>query len=151
MESPTCSAQTGVRETDINSQQRILSYPCLPFFTATLKSSTTWLEAISQNAWDTGKHVLDNQVACILKVLLWTLGGGSGSFLTYASFMKRSQGAVRLGTITPVCNNVVSLMCGILIFSTVFSVQKGQGESERDILATLRYNGPGNSGLTFIW
>ena len=78
-------------------------------------------------------------------------GGGSGSFLTYASFMKRSQGAVKLGSITPLCNNVVSLMCGILMFSTVFSVQGRQGKTKSEILETLRFNGAGNSGLTFIW
>lgn len=71
--------------------------------------------------------------------------------MTYASFMKRSQGAVKLGTITPLLNNIVSLMCGILIFSTVFSVQRAQGRTDEDIVGTLRYNGPGNSGLTFIW
>ena len=65
--------------------------------------------------------------------------------------MKRSQGAVRMGTITPLLNNLVSLMCGILIFSTVFSVQRSQGDSEETIIQTLGFNGPGNTGLTFIW
>lgn len=65
--------------------------------------------------------------------------------------MKRSQGAVRLGTITPLMNNVVSLLCGILTFSTVFSVQLSQGYSQESIIDTLQYNGEGNSGLTFIW
>ena len=65
--------------------------------------------------------------------------------------MKRSQGAVKLGIITPILNNVVSLLCGILIFSTVFSVQLAQGISNDMIVETLRYNGPSNSGLTFIW
>lgn len=84
-------------------------------------------------------------------VLVNAPGGGGGGFLTYASFMKRSQGAVKLGFITPLCNNVVSLMCGILIFSTVFSVQGKQGKTQQEILGTLRFNGKGNSGLTFIW
>ena len=65
--------------------------------------------------------------------------------------MKRTQGAVKLGSITPLLNNLVSLLCGILVFSTVFSVQIQQGKTEAEILSTLRYNGPGNSGLTFIW
>ena len=65
--------------------------------------------------------------------------------------MKRTQGAVKLGTITPLMNNLVSLICGILIFSTVFSVQLKQGYSKESILDTLRFNGAGNSGLTFIW
>lgn len=65
--------------------------------------------------------------------------------------MRRSQGAVKLGSMTPFFNNVVSLMCGILVFSTVFSVQKQQGRTEEEIIDTLRYNGEGNTGLTFIW
>ncbi len=65
--------------------------------------------------------------------------------------MKRSQGAVKLGSMTPFFNNIVSLMCGILVFSTVFSVQRAEGDSVEDIVDTLRYNGPGNTGLTFIW
>lgn len=65
--------------------------------------------------------------------------------------MKRSQGAVRLGSITPFFNNVVSLMCGILVFSTVFSVQKQDGKTQDEIVQTLQFNGPGNTGLTFIW
>ena len=65
--------------------------------------------------------------------------------------MKRNQGAVKLGSATPVMNNVVSLMCGILIFSTVFSVQRELGQTKNQIVNTLQYNGPGNTGLTFIW
>lgn len=71
--------------------------------------------------------------------------------MTFATFMRRSQGAVKLGSMTPFFNNVVSLMCGILVFSTVFSVQKQHGASQEEIVETLRYNGPGNTGLTFIW
>ena len=56
-----------------------------------------------------------------------------------------------MGTITPLLNNLVSLMCGILIFSTVFSVQRSQGDTEETIIQTLGFNGPGNTGLTFIW
>lgn len=65
--------------------------------------------------------------------------------------MKRNQGAVKLGTATPIMNNIVSLMCGILIFSTVFSVQRELGQTKSQIVNTLQYNGPGNTGLTFIW
>lgn len=78
-------------------------------------------------------------------------GAGLGTFLTFATFMKRSQGAVKLGSMTPFFNNIVSLMCGILVFSTVFSVQKQQGATQDEIVGTLRFNGPGNTGLTFIW
>ena len=65
--------------------------------------------------------------------------------------MKRNQGAVKLGSATPIMNNIVSLMCGILIFSTVFSVQRQLGQSPGQVVDTLQTNGPGNTGLTFIW
>ena len=35
------------------------------------------------------------------------LGAGVGLFLTYATFMKRTHGSVRLGITTPLFNNVV--------------------------------------------
>ncbi len=75
-----------------------------------------------------------------------------GTFLTYATFMRREQGAVKLGSMTPFLNNIVSLMCGILIFSTVFAVQTAEGFSKDAIVDTLRFTGgEGNTGLTFIW
>ena len=79
------------------------------------------------------------------------LGAGLGTFLTFATFMRRSQGAVKLGSMTPFFNNVVSLVCGILVFSTVFSVQLQQGKTKGEIINTLGFNGEGNTGLTFIW
>ncbi len=79
------------------------------------------------------------------------IGAGLGTFLTFATFMKKTQGAVKLGSLTPFFNNIVSLMCGILVFATVFSVQKEDGLSQEEIVQTLQYNGEGNTGLTFIW
>lgn len=78
-------------------------------------------------------------------------GAGLGTFLTYATFMRRSQGAVKLGSMTPFFNNIVSLMCGVLVFSTVFAVQKKEGMDKESIVGTLQENGDGNTGLTFIW
>ena len=37
-------------------------------------------------------------------------GGGIGVFLTYATYMKRTQGAVKMGVLTPVLNNLVRLV-----------------------------------------
>lgn len=90
-----------------------------------------WRDAISQNAWDTG--------------------AASGIFLTYATYMKRTQGVVKLGLIAPVMNNVISLVCGIMIFACVFSAKIIQKESMYDIIDTLKNSGPANTGLTFIW
>lgn len=85
--------------------------------------------------------------------------------------MKRTQGAVKLGTLTPFFNNVVrylllclsqhllwyswcppcSLVCGITVFSTVFSIQMQENVAVPDIVETLKTNGEANTGLTFIW
>ena len=126
-------------------------------------------------------------------------GAGLGLFLTYATYMRRTQGAVKLGTVTPFFNNVVrsipfscdvclkivtllnspkielstkatphrtcvsppslppplppssSLLCGILVFCTVFSVETEKHLTKDQILGLLRENGPANTGLTFIW
>jgi len=112
---------------------------------------------------------------------LCSLGAGLGLFLTYATYMRRTQGAVKLGTVTPFFNNVVryalmcpqycnnfngkpsaldpspphpppsSLLCGLLVFSTVFSVQFQEGKSKEEVIGVLKENGPANTGLTFIW
>ncbi len=92
-----------------------------------------------------------NMFKKLLENSLNATDAGLGMFLTYATFMKRSQGAVKLGTITPLFNNIVSLLCGIMMFCTVFSVQRELGQTKNQIVDTLQYNGPGNSGLTFIW
>ncbi len=50
------------------------------------------------------------------------------------------------------CDHTHSLLCGILIFSTVFSVQADKfGYDTPEIVALLKENGPANTGLTFIW
>ncbi|CAI8024003.1 Uncharacterized sodium-dependent transporter HI_0736, partial [Geodia barretti] len=96
-----------------------------------LKDSKLWIDAASQNAWDTS--------------------AGIGLFLTYATFMKRTQGAVRLGMLTPFFNNIVSLLCGITVFATVFSVQYQENVPLAEVVETLKTNGEANTGLTFIW
>lgn len=65
--------------------------------------------------------------------------------------MTRKNGVVRIGTLTPLCNNFVSLLCGILVFSCVFSVLIQEGYSDDRILEIIQENGPANTGLTFIW
>ena len=65
--------------------------------------------------------------------------------------MTRKNGVVRVGTLTPLCNNFVSLLCGILVFSCVFSVLTQDGYSSDRILEIIQDNGPANTGLTFIW
>ncbi len=99
---------------------------------AQLVKPELWLQALTQNAWDTG--------------------AGWGLFLTYAAYMKKEHGTVKNAFITGIGNNTVSLLMAIIIFSTVFSVlQYGQGFSDTQVLDVMKTSGPASTGLTFIW
>ncbi len=92
----------------------------------------TWLQALTQNAWDTG--------------------AGWGLFLTYAAYMKLEHGTVRNAFTTGIGNNLVSLLAAIMIFGTVFSVLQGNlGMSDPQVLEVMRESGPASTGLTFMW
>ncbi|XP_022091160.1 uncharacterized protein LOC110979563 isoform X2 [Acanthaster planci] len=90
-----------------------------------------WVDAITQNAFDTG--------------------AGSGLFVSYAAFMTAKNGIVRYASLVPLCNNAISLFCGMLTFSTVFATGIQNGSSTDEIIELLKQNGPGNTGLTFVW
>lgn len=91
-----------------------------------------WLEALTQNAWD--------------------VGAGWGLFLTYAAYLKREHSLVKNGFLTPIGNNIISLVSAMIIFSTVFSVLSTEMAMSRDeILQIMRTSGPASTGLTFIW
>ena len=97
-----------------------------------LKQPSTWLAALTQNAWDTG--------------------AGWGLFLTYAVYMQNRHGLVKNAFITGIGNNTVSLLAAIMIFGTVFSVlQHELGMSGPETLEVMRTSGPASTGLTFIW
>ena len=89
-----------------------------------------WLEALTQNAWDTG--------------------AGWGLILTYGAYMRRSHGIVKNSFITGIGNNVVSLLAAIMIFGTVFAVL-GAEMSRPEVLDVMKDSGPASTGLTFIW
>jgi len=92
----------------------------------------TWLDALTQNAWDTG--------------------AGWGLFLTYAAYMKKEHGAVGNAFLTGIGNNTISLMAGIMIFGTVFAVLKHEmGMNDIQVLEIMKTSGPASTGLTFIW
>ncbi|MEO0743593.1 MAG: sodium-dependent transporter [Bacteroidota bacterium] len=101
------------------------------FDASDLASPTLWLEALTQNAWDTG--------------------AGWGLILTYAAYMKKEHGVVRNAVLTGVGNNTVSLLAATMIFGTVFAVLGGQGMNNGEILDVMRTSGPASTGLTFIW
>ncbi|XP_068737675.1 uncharacterized sodium-dependent transporter YocR-like isoform X1 [Montipora capricornis] len=90
-----------------------------------------WVDAASQNAWDTG--------------------AGSGLFLTYATYMTRRNSVVKLGTLLPACNNFVSLLSAVMLYSTVFSTKIKEGVNTTEIAKLLKEDGYANTGLTFLW
>lgn len=91
-----------------------------------------WLEALTQNAWDTG--------------------AGWGLFLTYAAYMKREHRTVKNAFITGIGNNTVSLLAALMVFGTVFAILKTEmGMQGPEILEIMKTSGPASTGLTFIW
>lgn len=97
-----------------------------------LREPKIWLQALTQNAWDTG--------------------AGWGLFLTYAIYMKRKFGIVKNAFVTGIGNNFISLISGMMIFGTVFAVlQTDMGMTKPEILEIMKTSGPASTGLTFIW
>ncbi len=84
-----------------------------------------WLNALTQNAWDTG--------------------AGWGLILTYAIYMKKKEDISLNAALIGFGNNSVSLIAGITIFSTVFAL------SSVDAMEQVAQSGPANTGLTFIY
>ena len=97
---------------------------------SSLAKPQIWLEALTQNAWDTGAA--------------W------GLILTYAAYM-RSQDNITISAFqTGIGNNVVSLLAAVILFSTVFGTL-GAGMSDAEILEVMKTSGPASTGLTFMW
>ncbi len=84
-----------------------------------------WLNALTQNAWDTG--------------------AGWGLILTYAIYMRRKEDVPLNAALIGFGNNTISLVAGITIFSTVFAL------SSVDAMQQISESGPANTGLTFIY
>ena len=97
---------------------------------ATLRAPRIWLEALTQNAWDTG--------------------AGWGLILTYGAYMHSKHGVVKNAMVTGFGNNLVSLVAAITIFGTVFAVL-GSELTKPEILKVMQESGPAATGLTFIW
>jgi len=84
-----------------------------------------WLQALTQNAWDTG--------------------AGWGLILTYAVYMREREDVPLNAALIGLGNNSVSLLAAITIFCTVFALIPEQASE------VLQTRGPANTGLTFIW
>jgi len=97
---------------------------------STLKSPKIWIEALTQNAWDTG--------------------AGWGLILTYGAYMQAKHGIVKNAFITGFGNNIVSLLAAMMIFGTVFAIL-GTSMSQSEVLDVMQTSGPAATGLTFIW
>ncbi|MCX7798328.1 MAG: sodium-dependent transporter [Melioribacter sp.] len=97
------------------------------FFTPKIEYLTdikVWLSALTQNAWDTG--------------------AGWGLILTYATYMKKHEDVTLNASLIGFGNNSISLLAGMIIFSTVFAL------SSDDAIKLITQSGPANTGLTFI-
>jgi NSS family neurotransmitter:Na+ symporter len=81
-----------------------------------------WLQALTQNAWDTG--------------------AGWGLILTYAIYMRVREDVSLNAFLIGFGNNSMSLLAGIMVLCTVFAI---------DPLAESKIVGASNEGLTFIW
>ncbi len=95
-----------------------------------LKNANLWLEALTQNAWDTGAA--------------W------GLILTYAAYMRKQDDITISAFQTGIGNNMVSLIAAIIIFSTVFGTL-GSSMSNGEIVNVMKESGPASTGLTFVW
>jgi len=97
---------------------------------STLLKPTIWIEALTQNAWDTGAA--------------W------GLILTYAAYMRKKDDITISAFQTGIGNNIVSLLAAMTIFSTVFGTL-GSTMGGADILNIMQESGPAGTGLTFMW
>jgi NSS family neurotransmitter:Na+ symporter len=119
-----------------------------------LGDARLWLEALTQNAWDTG--------------------AGWGLVLCYAAYLREREDTALNAFILPVANNAISLLAGVAVLCTVFSVVPGLvaslsenpealqgfpvlaravagGEPVSSDLLQRTIFGAGNEGLTFVW
>jgi neurotransmitter:Na+ symporter, NSS family len=67
-----------------------------------LGNARIWIEALTQNAWDTG--------------------AGWGLILAYAAYLRVEEDTALNAFILPAANNTVSLLAGIMVLCTVFAV-----------------------------
>ena len=110
-----------IRAVTLPGAERGLAFLFTPDLTG-LGNSRIWLEALTQNAWDTG--------------------AGWGLALTYAIYMRAREDTTVNAFVLGFGNNSISLLAGIMVLCTVFSIRPD---------ASAEIVGAGNTGLTFIW
>ncbi len=89
---------------------------------AALADYEIWIQALTQNAWDTG--------------------AGWGLVVSYAVYMRAREDTALNAFVIGFGNNSMSLLAGIMVLCTVFSAMP---DAAGEIV------GAGNEGLTFIW
>ncbi|MHB1224929.1 MAG: sodium-dependent transporter [Gemmatimonadaceae bacterium] len=119
-----------------------------------LGDASIWLQALTQNAWDTG--------------------AGWGLVTVYAAYARSHDDTALNSFILPMANNTISLLAGMMVFCTVFTVipvlvtnlaadpnalaaypaladaVRGGEALSADLIQRTIF-GAGNEGLTFIW
>lgn len=110
-----------IRAVTLPGAERGLAFMFTPTWEG-LTNHRTWLEALTQNAWDTG--------------------AGWGLITVYAIYLRKREDIALNSFMLGFGNNSVSLMAGIMVLCTVFSVMPNAAE---EIV------GASNEGLTFIW
>ena len=110
-----------VRAVTLEGAERGLQFLFAPNW-GELLSARVWLEALTQNAWDTG--------------------AGWGLITAYAIYLRKTEDTTLNGFLLGFGNNAVSLLAGIMVLCTVFAIMPDAAE---------QIVGAGNEGLTFIW
>lgn len=110
-----------IRAVTLPGAERGLNFLFTPSWEG-LSNPRIWLEALTQNAWDTG--------------------AGWGLVLTYAIYLRRREDTALNAFMLGFGNNTVSLLAGIMVLCTVFSIMPD---------AASQIVGAGNEGLTFVW
>uniref|UniRef100_A0A0V0J833 Uncharacterized protein n=1 Tax=Schistocephalus solidus TaxID=70667 RepID=A0A0V0J833_SCHSO len=100
---------------------------------SSLANAELWIQAFIQNAFDTG--------------------AGLGHYAVYSAFFKRTDSSVIYAITLPMLNNLVSLICAMSIFSTVFAtmISTRPTLTITAIQNLMKESGPGSTGLTFTW
>lgn len=89
-----------------------------------LLSARIWLEALTQNAWDTG--------------------AGWGLIVAYAVYLRKREDTALNSFLLGFGNNSVSLLAAIMVLCTAFAALPAETVTDQVV-------GAGNEGLTFIW
>ncbi|MEM1245061.1 MAG: sodium-dependent transporter [Acidobacteriota bacterium] len=110
-----------VRAVTLPGAERGLAFLFTPQW-SDLANHRIWLEALTQNAWDTG--------------------AGWGLVLAYAIYTRPKEDTSLNAFLLAFGNNSISLIAGIMVLCTVFSQMPN---------AATEIVGAGNEGLTFVW